>query len=281
MPTVTELTLYPIKSCAGIALQEAMLMSTGLSHASVSDRQWMVVGLDGLFLTQREHPHMASIRPAIIDKALVLTAPGATALEIPLQPEVTNSNMQVQVWDDMLTALDCGNNAAAWFSQVIGVPCRLVRFHPDVTRLASKKWTADRDVPTHFADGFPILLISTASLDDLNQKLQQQARSPLPMNRFRPNIVIDGLEAFEEDYVSSFDKGPLQLKPVKPCSRCTIPSVDQLTGEVGPDPVDILQGYRANPLVNDGITFGMNVIVTEGAGQMLRVGDELSCELAF
>lgn len=228
MPTITELTLYPIKSCAGISLREATVTATGLSHELIYDREWMVVDLQGQFLTQREHPRMALIQPAIRGGMLVLRAPGMLQLEIPLDlPDPQHApTLQVQVWDHVLTAYDCDAATAAWFSNAVGTPCRLVRFHPDVTRLANKKWTGERDVPTLFADGYPMLLISAASLDDLNRRLQAQGRSALPMNRFRPNIVIAGIEAYEEDYAESIDIGEVRLKPVKPCPRCPMPSVD-------------------------------------------------------
>ncbi len=287
MPTIAELTLYPIKSCAGIALREAVVTPAGLSHQFIYDREWMVVDNTGRFLTQREYPKMALIQPAIRTDMLVLRAPGMLQLEIPLDlpaPEQSRT-LQVQVWDDTVTAYDCDAVTATWFSNAVGTPCRLVRFHADAKRLASKKWTGDVDVPTLFADGYPMLLISTASLDDLNGRLQAQGRSALPMNRFRPNIVVSGIEAYEEDYAETFDitgkDGSIVLKPVKPCPRCPMPSVDQASGEFGPDPMDILQTYRANPLVDGGITFGMNMILTAGEEQLLRVGDQVDVQLAF
>jgi uncharacterized protein YcbX len=125
-------------------------------------------------------------------------------------------------------------------------------------------------------------LIAQASLDDLNRRAIAQGRQAVPMNRFRPNIVIDGVEAFEEDYAASYLlQNGIQLRPVKPCPRCPIPAVDQLTGEVGASPVDILQSYRANPIVDGEITFGMNVILEQGAGLVLRVGDEVEMPIAF
>ncbi|GGC88888.1 MOSC domain-containing protein [Undibacterium terreum] len=283
MPTITELTLYPIKSCAGIPLREATVTATGLSHDFIYDREWMVVNDQGQFLTQREHPRMALIQPSIQSEKLVVRAPGMLPLEIPLDlPDPASAaTLQVQVWDSVLNAYDCDLTTATWFSNAVGTPCRLVRFHPDAQRLASKKWTGDIDVPTMFADGYPMLLISAASLEDLNGRLQAQGRSSIPMNRFRPNIVMDGIEAYEEDYAESFDIGSIRLKPVKPCPRCPMPSVDQATGQFGPDPMDILQTYRANPLVDGGITFGMNLILLSGEDQVLRVGDEVELSLAF
>jgi hypothetical protein len=287
MPTITALTLYPIKSCAGIALQSAMLTETGLSFATVYDREWMVVDCDGQCLTQREYPKMALIKPSFVDGKLVLQAIGVTPLDIPLaQAEATQlKTIQVQVWDDVLLACDEGDNSAAWFSAVLGVACRLVRFHPSATRVANNQWTADKDVPTHFSDGYPLLLISEASLADLNQKLIVKGLASVPMNRFRPNIVIDGIEAFEEDYAESLTKSETDqkicLRPIKPCPRCPMPAVDQITAQVGDNPVDVLQTYRSNPMLDGAVTFGMNVMVSEGTGQYLQLGDVLELNLAF
>lgn len=283
MPTLTELTLYPIKSCAGIALSEATLTEAGLMSEQIYNREWMVVDLEGNFLTQRQHPRMASIVPRIRAETLELRAPGMLRLDIPLglpHPDDART-ITVRVWDDKLEALDCDDLTAAWFSNAVGLPCRLVRFHPDARRIASLEWTDGIEAPTMFADGFPLMLIGQASLDDLNQKLQAQGRAALPMNRFRPSLVIDGVEAFEEDFAASIRIGEARIKPVKPCSRCSIPSVDQATGVVGPDPLDILRGYRVSAKLDGGIAFGMNAIVTEGAGQVLRVGQEVAVELAL
>jgi uncharacterized protein YcbX len=126
-----------------------------------------------------------------------------------------------------------------------------------------------------------MLLISEGSLADLNQRLHAQSRAPLPMNRFRPNLVIDGVDAFEEDYADTLQIGSVRLQPVKPCPRCPMPSIDQTTGLIGPDPLDILQSYRVNPKVDGGITFGMNVILLDGENEMLQVGQEVEIELAF
>ena len=283
MPTITELNLYPIKSCAGIALREAVLTTAGLTSEHIYDREWMVVDMQGEFMTQREHPKMAQITPRIKADTLELRAPGMLRLEIPLDlPDPDDApTIDVRVWNDMVNAYDCDDITATWFSQAIGVPCRLVRFHPHAKRVANREWTGGVEAPTLFADGYPMLVISEASLQDLNEKLRAQGRAALPMNRFRPNLVIDGIEAFEEDYAESITIGAAKLKPVKPCPRCPIPSVDQATGVVGPDPLDILQTYRANPKLDGAITFGMNAIVLEGEGQILRVGQEVDVKLAF
>jgi uncharacterized protein YcbX len=132
-----------------------------------------------------------------------------------------------------------------------------------------------------FSDGYPMLVISEASLADLNQKLKAAGRDALPMERFRPNIVVSGIEAFEEDHAASFSVNGAVVKPVKPCPRCPVPSIDQATGEFGPDPLDILRSYRADPKVDGGITFGMNAILVQGDGVVLRAGQEVEMEIAF
>lgn len=283
MTTITALTLYPIKSCAGIDLHAATITATGLFHHHVHDREWMVVDSAGQFLSQRSHAVMALIVPTLQADTMTLHGPGMPPLTIqtaPLNPQFTSA-IEVNVWNDTVTARDCGDSAAAWFSRILDLPCRLVRFDPEVTRLADKKWTNGTAVPTRFSDGFPILLVSQGSLDDLNQKLQAQGRAALPMNRFRPNIVIDGVDAFEEDFVAAIRAGQARLQPVKPCARCPIPSIDQATGQFGPDPMDMLRTYRSNPRVNGGITFGINTILQAGAGEVLRTGQQIDVELAF
>lgn len=283
MPILTELNLYPIKSCAGIALREATLTNAGLMSEHIYDREWMVVDAQGQFMTQRQHPRMALIVPRLKADTLELRAPGMLRLEVPLglpDPEESRS-LDVQVWGQQVKAYDCDETTAAWFSNFLGTPCRLVRFHADASRFASAQWTGEVKAPTLFADAFPLLVISEASLADLNGKLETQGRAALPMNRFRPNLVISGIGAFEEDYAETLTIGAAVIKPAKPCARCTIPSVDQSSGVAGPDPLDILRNYRVNPKVDGGITFGMNAIVLEGEGQVLRVGQEVDVKLAF
>ena len=283
MAILSELIIYPVKSCAGISVREATLTSAGLSVDAVYDREWMVIGEDGQFLTQREYPRMALISPRLKLDTLELRAPGMLRLEVPLglpdpADEVTR---QVTIWDDSVLAYDCDQIVATWFSNAIGTPCRLVRFHAGATRFASAKWTGGLEAPTLFSDGYPVLVIGSASLADLNGKLAEAGREAIPMNRFRPNMVIDGIEAFEEDYADSFELGEASLKPVKPCPRCPIPSIDQSTGMAGPDPLDILRTYRTKPAMDDAICFGMNSIVTAGDGQRVYVGQPVTMTLNF
>lgn len=283
MAILSELIFYPVKSCAGISVREATLTKAGLSVDAVYDREWMVVDLEGRFLSQREYPRMALISPRLKRDTLELRAPGMLRLEVPLGlPDPDDERiMNVTVWDDTVLAYDCDETTATWFSHAVGTPCRLVRFHASAQRSASAKWTGGAEAPTLFSDGYPLLLVGSASLADLNAKLVAAGREAIPMNRFRPNLVIDGIEAFEEDFADSFAIGEARLKPVKPCPRCPIPSVDQATGVPGPDPLDILRSYRTKPAMDDAICFGMNSIVTEGDGTRLQVGQPVTMTLAF
>lgn len=283
MAILSDIILYPIKSCAGIHLREAVLTRSGLMSEHVFDREWMVVDEQGRFLTQREHPRMALIVPRIKATTLELRAPGMLRLEIELglpHPQLAPM-LAVQVWDDTVRAYDCDEVTATWFSNAIGVPCRLVRFHPDVVRATSTTWTDGVAASTMFADGYPVLIAGSASLADVNDRLRAAGREALPMNRFRPNLVIGDIGAFEEDYAAFLQFGATVLKPVKPCSRCPIPSVDQATGVSGPDPLDVMHGYRAKPELDGAICFGMNAIVTEGGDERIVVGQDIGFELAF
>lgn len=283
MAILSQITFYPVKSCAGVALSEATLTRRGIRHQGIYDREWMLVDLAGRFLTQRELPRMALIAPRLAPGALLVGAPGMDLLALALgQPAPAQAAIRlVELWDEQVQARDCGDHAAAWFSRVLEVACRLVRFDPAIERLASARWTDGVAAPTMFADGYPVLVIGAASLDDLNQKLRQAGRQAVPMNRFRPNLVLDQLEAFEEDYTQTFTLGATVLKPVKPCPRCPIPSVDQASGVIGPDPVDLLRPYRANPALDGAICFGMNCIVAAGGDELVHLGQQIDVSLAF
>ena len=278
---LSSLTIYPLKSCAGVAVEQAVLGEAGLTYGGVADREWMLVDPAGQFLTQREHPRMALITPVLMDEAMMLSAPGHLPFAVPLEHDLQAPTRMVGIWDDQVEAADCGDAAARWCSAALDTPCRLVRFGVAARRVTSGKWTGGQGVPTRFSDGYPILVIGAASLADINRHLAAAGRSALPMNRFRPNIVIDGLEAFEEDYVGEFSLGDALLKPVKPCPRCPIPSIDQASGERGPDPLDVLQSFRRKKLLDDAVCVGMNCIVAGGAGALLTVGQEVSGYLAF
>ncbi|MGN6704066.1 MAG: MOSC domain-containing protein [Burkholderiaceae bacterium] len=276
-----ELTIYPVKSCAGIPLREATLTPAGLTAGGVRDREWMLVDADGRFLTQREHPSMATVAPQLHDGGLRLTAPRMPAFTLPAGPAACLSLRRVQVWDDEVATWDAGDEAAAWLRAAIDIPCRLVRFHPEARRAADPDWTGGIDAPALFSDGFPYLMLYQESLAELNQRLRDIGRAPLPASRFRPNLVFAGGHAFEEDFTATIDFGDAVLRPVKPCPRCPIPSVDQRTGTVGPDPRDVLRSERSDPRLKGMITFGSNCVLISGSGATLTVGRAARADLAF
>lgn len=277
--TIARLFIHPIKSCAGIEVREALLTDTGLDL----DRAWMVVNAQGMFMTQREWPRMALIRPTLRTSDLVVRAPGMLALHLAL--DRVESPVTVTVWNDTVPAWDMGALAAQWFSDFLGTPCRLVRFDPDHRRLSSKKWTGGVEAPNQFADAFPLLVASEASLDGLNARLAAAGQAAVGMERFRPNLVIAGVEAHDEDRIDDLyigaEGGEVRLQHVKPCARCPIPDIDPATAERGTAVGDTLRGYRADPRVDGAITFGMNAIVREGAGLLLRVGQPVAANLRF
>jgi uncharacterized protein YcbX len=282
MATIASLHLYPIKSCAGLALQEATLGHAGLESQGVGDREWMLVDADGgRFLTQRQAPRMALVRPALGDGVLRVEAPGQQGLSVPLDGIASRrADRAVQVWNHECLAIDEGEEAAAWFSAFLGRPLRLVRFDPAHKRASNREWTGEVEALNRFSDGYPILLISQASLADLNDRLAENGREALPMNRFRPNIVLDGVGPYEEDYMEALQGSGVRFKPVKPCPRCPVPSIEQSTGEFGPDPLDILSQYRSDERTG-GVIFGQNIVVLEGGGSVLKVGQEFEPEWNF
>ena len=273
---IAELNLYPVKGCGGLSLQEATLAATGLEVDGVGDREWVVVDAEGEFLSQREYPKMALIETRLTPASLLLKAPGMLLLEVPLDSE--GDVVTVRVWDDRVSAVTQGEVADLWLSNYLGVPVRLMRFDHEGKRLAAHRYTGKDDAPFKFADAFPLLVTGTASLADVNARLQRQGHATVPMARFRPNIVLDGLPAFEEDYAKLLRMGLPAIRPVKPCARCSVPGVDPATGEYSPFVPDLLASMRAT---DDGVTFGVNAIVAEGAGATLSVGDAVEVELRF
>ena len=287
---IEQLLIYPVKSCAGMALPEALLTDTGLDL----DRAWMVVDAAGEFVSQREAPRLALVQPQLKADELVLRAPGMLALHIGI--DRVESPLSVRIWDDQVPAWDLGAVAAQWISDYLAQPqsgearpsvgpCRLVRFDPAHRRLSSLKWTGGLEAPNQFGDGFPLLVLSQASLDGLNQRLQAAGQAPVTMARFRPNIVLSGLQAHDEDRLAwlqlDAEGGPVRLKLVKPCPRCPIPNIDPTTALSHPAVGDALQGYRQDARVGGAVTFGMNAIVCEGDGVLLRLGQTLQGALDF
>ena len=268
--TLAALHLHPIKSCAGISAREALLIETGLEL----DRAWMVVDEGGEMLTQRDLPRLALMRPTLRQNDVVLRAPGMLALHLAI--DAVEDRTRVRVWGDIVKAYEMGALAGQWISDFLGRRAQLVRFDPEERRLSDRRWTGALEAQTAFADGFALLVTSTASLAELNRRLAERGQAAVGIERFRPNLVLDGLEAFDEDHIDelAFDtpEGPVRLKLVKPCVRCEIPNVDPATAETGTEPGATLAGFRADPRMDGGITFGMNAIVLEGIDRLLRVG---------
>ena len=278
--TVSGLFVHPVKSCAGVALREARLMDTGLDL----DRAWMVVDAEGRFVTQREQPRMALVRPQIKVLEVVLRAPGMLALHLGINE--VEKPARVQVWGDALDAWDMGDVAGQWFSDFLGRPgLRLARFDPEATRLASKQWTGEVEAPIEFADGFPLLVVGEASLAELNQRLAAAGHAAVGIERFRPNIVLAGLQAHDEDRLHELRiataEGEVVLRLVKPCPRCPIPNVDPASGQSSPEVLQTLSAYRAYARLDGALAFGMNAVIVQGAGHPLCVGDAVRADWRF
>ena len=285
------MTVYPVKSCAGVQVKEALLIESGLEL----DRAWMVVDLEGNFLTQRELPRMALVQPQLNHFDMVLRAPGMLALHVKL--EEVEAAVQVRVWDDTVPAFDMGAIAAQWFSDFLGVPARLVRFDPAHKRLSSLDWTGGIEALNQFNDGYPLVVIGAASLAQLNRKLIARGAAAADMARFRPNIVLAAapgeielaphdedrfdLLRIEADAPADAGAAAVVLKLVKPCLRCTIPNIDPQTAASSPEVGDLLQAYRQDARVGGAITFGVNAIVLEGVEVLLKVGQRVRADFCF
>lgn len=288
--TISRLFVYPVKSCAGVEVREAVLTETGLDL----DRAWMVVDAQGAFVTQRELPRLALVKPQLKTHDIVLRAPGMLSLHLSI--DGVEQPVRVRVWDDEVPAFDMGDIAAQWFTDFLslgdnGVPTRnsdsyrLVRFDPDHKRLSSLKWTGGVEASNQFSDGYPLLVLGEASLEGLNSRLAAAGHAAVGIERFRPNMVLSGLQAHDEDRLQTLDikteSGPVQLKPVKPSPRCPIPDIDPATAQRGHAVGDTLQGYRQDARMDGAVTFGMNVIVLAGVDTVLRVGQTVSGDFAF
>ncbi|MEN9560921.1 MAG: hypothetical protein RIQ56_194 [Candidatus Parcubacteria bacterium] len=255
---VSSLHIYPVKSCKGISLTEGAVGVGGFQH----DREWVIVEEDGYFITQRQFPKMALIVPEVRQGALALSAPGVSELLAPIIEE--GKQMKVTVWESVNDAVDQGEAAAEWLSAFIGKKVRLARMAPGFQRKLKEKYQITGNESVGFADSMPFLALSEESLSDLNVRL----KSPVEMNRFRPNIVLSGGSAFQEDSWKRIKIGEVTLRFAKQCSRCEITTVDQEKGEMGEEPLETLGTYRSKP---KGIMFGADYI-PENLGT-IHVGD--------
>lgn len=280
--TVAGLFSYPVKALAACAHECAELRPTGLAH----DREWMLVDArrdPALFVTQREWPELATFAAEASDDGLRLTAPTGASLVIPGTPaRGTHRRIRVRVWRDELEAVDVGDEAANWLAihlQNRTPGLRLVRFAPDVVRRCNPQWVAPQSHATHFADGYPVLVTNVASLDALNAALYGGRGGVLPMDRFRPNLALSGLPAWDEDHIERLTIGEVRLRLVKPCVRCEVTTTNEATGRrLGEEPLVTLARLRSNPDLG-GVTFGWNAVV-ERPGH-LALGQPVAVDYRF
>ena len=251
--SVSTLHVYPLKGAAGLSATSADLDDFGLA----GDRRWMLITRDGVAITQRELPRLCLVRVSPESGGLILRAPGMPDLEVGRIPS-TEGRIRVNIWRDTCDAIDVGDAAVRWFGEFLKSPCRLVdpAYSPTPERVS-------------FADGYPLLLISEASLEDLNRRLP----APLPMNRFRPNVVVRDTTPFEEDHWRRIRIGGVLYRAVKPCDRCVVTTTNQTTAERGQEPLRTLATYRN---VSNKVLFGQNLI-HEGRGR-IAVGMEVVVE---
>lgn len=244
--------LYPVKSMRAVEVDAFTLDALGV----VGDRRWMVVGEQNQFLTQREVPQLLSIQPSLLSRGLALDD-GANVLQVEFPP-LTAPRRTVTLWRDTFDALDAGDEPAQWLSRRIGQPCRLVAFASDVRRTVDPTWALDAQ--TGFTDAYPLLVVNEASLDALNERLS----APIPMNRFRPNVVVRADAAWVEDRWTKLRIGGLDFDAVKPCARCVAITRDQASGAqpTGSEPLSRLAELNTQTLKTGsrGAMFGMNLV---------------------
>jgi uncharacterized protein YcbX len=260
---VSEITIYPIKSLGGISLKEAIVEERGLQY----DRRWVLADENNVFITQRQNEQMALIDVAIDEAGLQVNHRLKTIapLKIPFVPQ-TVEEQQITIWDDVVRGTRVSNEADAWFTTVLGKKCSLFYQPDDSIRLTDPKYSITKEEHTSFSDGYPILVIGQASLDNLNERLDE----PVSMKRFRPNLVFTGGDAYVEDFWKYFSVGEAKLVGVKPCARCVLTTINPETAEKGKEPLKTLTQYRNK---NNKILFGQNLLVVETG--KIAVGDEI------
>lgn len=261
MLQISQLFIYPIKSLGGISLHATELTDRGLQH----DRRWMLIDANNRFLSQREKAEMALLSTSLTEDGLMVNyTPDATSIKIPLVPS-KNENVAVTIWDDTCTAQLVSDEVDTWFTTKLNMPARLVYMPDDSLRQTDPRYT-DEGTITSFSDAYPLLLIGQASLDDLNSRMAEA----LSMDRFRPNVVFTGAEAYAEDTMKHIAIHGIDFYGVKLCARCVSTTVDQQSAKKGKEPLKTLAKYR---LRNNKIYFGQN-LVHSGSG-VLRIGDEI------
>jgi uncharacterized protein len=259
---IKSLYVYPVKSLGGIALQEAEVTERGLAY----DRRWVLADANGRFITQREHYDLALVKVEIEQAGLVISHPKMQASLLVGFKQQTTDRQAIAVWDDVVECLRVSNEADVWFSALMQSDVKLY-FQPDeAIRLVDQKYGSETD-HTSMSDGFPVLVISEASIQHLNDKISTQI---IEIQRFRPNVVLEGANPHEEDTLALFNVGDVQFAGVKPCARCVMTTIDPATAQTGKEPLKTLNGYRK---WNNKILFGENLLVKQTG--FIKVGDEL------
>lgn len=278
---VAGLFSYPVKGCRVIAHASADVLATGIRH----DREWMVVDTrhsPAKFLSQRECPLMATLTVAVTNDDGLLISSHGDVLTVPPPPH--NALLKVKVWNHETVALDAGDAASDWLNTKLGMArgqLRLVRFHPDMRRDCNRLHAGDSNAHTFFSDGYPLLVTNVESLADLNVRMKRDVTSAMPMNRFRPNVVVAGLPAWDEDHVDTLTvgEGGVVVKLVKPCVRCQVTTTDQISGaRLAEEPLITLARFRNNPDFG-GVTFGWNAIVIKSG--LISNGDRAIAAYRF
>jgi len=273
---ISELNVYPVKSLQGITLEHTQLHEHGLAW----DRRWMLVDGRQRFVTQRQIPALATVGVALSDDALVLSHPNVEPLAVPLAEPEGNLRL-VSVWDDHCKALPESAEVSRWLEAALGASASglsLVRFATDFQRSVEEDFLAGGAAHTYFADGYPFLLTTTGSLAALNEALVAGGHEPVPMSRFRPNVVIESDTPWAEDRWETLAEstGAFQFALRKPCQRCKITTIDQQTAVIQEpaEPLKTLLALNTQPALK-GAHFGQNATLLKGDGAVIRVGAAL------
>lgn len=269
MIKIKDLYVYPVKSCKGVRVDEIELSPTGF----MGDRNWMVVDEKGVFVSQREQPKLALVTPGLSAGTLTLNAPGMPELAISRSVQ-NGERIDVDLFGEKVSSLAASSEASAWFAKYLGGNYHLVTCDPKFFRKGGVQYPSRDEAPTSFVDNYGILVISEASRTDLNTRLV----SGVPMNRFRPNIVVEGVDPYGEDYFASASTRDVTLRFIDLCYRCNLTTIDQEKAEFGQEPLATLGRYRTSKA---GVRFGNYAAVAGGVGKTLQAGTPLEIALNF
>jgi uncharacterized protein YcbX len=258
---VSGLFIYPIKSLGGIELKESVVDDRGLAY----DRRWMLVDEHNVFISQRTNSQLALFQPELTNGSLKVTHKKYPDQSVAIPFGTGKTRIEVNVWGDICEAETADQEINEWFSDRLQMSCKLVYMPDDSHRKVDGQYAKNGEL-TAFSDGYPILMLSEASLADLNSRLA----FPVPMNRFRPNVIFNGAYPYQEDDMKEFSINGQHFLGVKPCGRCVVTTINQNDGTVSEEPLRTLSGYRKN---NNKVNFGQNVLVT--APGKIKVGDEI------